>query len=279
MPRDAKLKTIKRKTEAPPAPTANKAKKVDPAKDLKKSTNNDLNLQFKILQQENIELLEENKLQREKISMLERKLEIGDNPEKTSISVQTEDMHRMFCVECEYPAEDLFDLGEHMYEFHVELNDEYTIACHHCGNHFKSKHDLMIHRKKAHEERVGQCSFFLEGTCTFGDECWYSHKINSRKRLTEYKCNICEKIFKLKSEFMKHRRNEHIESVPLCRDEKNGTCHFGKLKCWFIHEDVENLNENGMLENGNNVNQEVVDKIFNMMENFTQRILDIENNL
>ena len=59
--------------------------------------------------------MEENKLQREKISMLERKLEIGDNPEKTSISVQTED--RMFCVECEYPAEDLFDLGEHMYEY------------------------------------------------------------------------------------------------------------------------------------------------------------------
>ena len=274
MPRDSKMKTTKRKTEAPPAPTANKSKKVDSAKVIRKSTDIELSLQFKILQQENIDLLEENKLQREKISMLERKLELGDKPEKTSMSVQTEDMNRMFCVECEYPAEDLFDLGEHMYEVHAELNDEYTIACHYCGNHFKSKGDLMIHRKKAHEERVSQCSLFLEGKCTFGEECWYSHKNNSRKTLAEYKCKICEKVFKVKSEFMKHRRNEHIESVPLCRDASNGTCHFGNMKCWFNHEDVENLNENG-----NNVNQEVVDKIFDMMENFTQRILEIENNL
>ena len=130
MPRDSKMKTTKRKTEAPPAPTANKSKKVDSAKVIRKSTDIELSLQFKILQQENIDLLEENKLQREKISMLERKLELGDKPEKTSMSVQTEDMNRMFCVECEceYPAEDLFDLGEHMYEVHAELNDEYTIA-------------------------------------------------------------------------------------------------------------------------------------------------------
>ena len=70
------------------------------------------------------------------------------------------------------------------------------------------------------------------------------------------------------------QKKEHIESVPLCRDASYGTCHFGNMKCWFNHEDVENLNENG-----NNVNQEVVDKIFDMMENFTQRILEIENNL
>ena len=97
-------------------------------------------------------------LHKQKISMLERKLELkdsGSKPEKTSISVQTEDMNRMFCVECEYPAEDLFDLGEHMYEVHAELNDDYTIACHYCGNHFKNKGDLMIHRKKAHKETVG----------------------------------------------------------------------------------------------------------------------------
>ena len=33
------------------------------------------------------------------------------------------------------------------------------------------------------------------------------------------------------------------------------------------------------MEIGNNINQEVVDKIFDMMENFTRRMMEIENNL
>ena len=32
-------------------------------------------------------------------------------------------------------------------------------------------------------------------------------------------------------------------------------------------------------KNGININQEVIDKIFDMMENFTRRIMEIENNL
>ena len=163
-----------------------------------------------------------------------------------------------------------------MYEFHAELNDDYAIACHYCGNHFKNKDDLMIHRKKSHEERVTRCRFFMEGKCTFGDECWYSHKTNARKTVTEYTCKICEQVFKFKAEFMKHKRHEHVESVPVCRDALNGTCHFGNTKCWFKHEEIENFDGN---ENGNNFNQEVIDKIFDMMENFTKRIMEIENNL
>ena len=31
-----------------------------------------------------------------------------------SASVQTDNVDGMLCVECEYPAEDLFDLGEHI---------------------------------------------------------------------------------------------------------------------------------------------------------------------
>ena len=30
----------------------------------------------------------------------------------------------MLCHECEYPAEDIYDLGEHMYEAHSEREDE-----------------------------------------------------------------------------------------------------------------------------------------------------------
>ena len=39
-----------------------------------------------------------------------------------SASVQTDNVDGMLCIECEYPAEDLFDLGEHMHEVHTETN-------------------------------------------------------------------------------------------------------------------------------------------------------------
>ena len=91
---------------------------------------------------------------------------------------------------------------------------------------------------------------------------WYSHKNDSRKILPEYKCKAFEEDFKVKSEFMKHRRHEHVESVPLCRDASNGSCQFGKVKCWFNHQEEEIPNGNRKMENGMNVNQEVIDKIF-----------------
>ena len=97
--------------------------------------------------------------------------------------------------------------------------------------------------------------------------------------MPDYKCKACEEVFKVKSEFMKHRRHEHVESVPLCRDASNGSCQFGKVKCWFNHQEEEIPNGNRNMENGMNVNQEVIDKIFDMMENFTRRIMEIENNL
>ena len=41
----------------------------------------------------------------------------------------------------------------------------------------------------------------------------------------------------------------------------------------------DNSNRNGYMEIGNDINQEVIDKIFDMMENFTGRMMEIENNL
>ena len=35
-------------------------------------------------------------------------------PKAVAVAVQTEDMELMRCNECEYPAEDIYDLGEHL---------------------------------------------------------------------------------------------------------------------------------------------------------------------
>ena len=133
----------KRKNEMH-ATKASKASKVE-IKSLKNNTKEQLITKLQTLQIENEVLREQNEAKTEKIDELEQKIEILQNKgilsnlETISSSVQTEDMNRMFCVECEYPAEDIFDLGEHMYEVHAELNDVYSIACHHCENNLKQR--------------------------------------------------------------------------------------------------------------------------------------------
>ena len=191
--------------------------------------------QLDILQLENQALKEENK----NIVILEiEQMERLSNSNKKTIGVQIEDIERMFCIECEYPAEDVFDLGEHMYEVHAELNDDYTISCYYCGNYCKTKGDLMVHRKKAHPEKFNLCRYFAAGHCDFDNECWFNHSDTtspSVKTLTNFKCTLCEKVFHSRSDFMTHRKKEHHESIPLCKGAGNGMCHFGSSKCWYNH--------------------------------------------
>ena len=65
---------------------------------------------------------------------------------------------------------------------------------------------------------------------------------------------------------MTHKKQSHIKSISVCREALNGTCRFGKINCWYNHENV-------------NENEEVFVKLFDMMEKFTQRIVKIKNNL
>jgi hypothetical protein len=71
--------------------------------------------------------------------------------------VYNKDLDRMWCIESEYPAEDIYDLGEHMYEYHAEENSDYAITCYFCGNDFRTKGDLMVHMKKGHAEKLRLC--------------------------------------------------------------------------------------------------------------------------
>ena len=52
----------------------------------------------------------------------------------------------LFCHECEFPADDLHDLGQHMYEDHMDDNEK-KLDCHYCDETFTSKDGAMKHRK------------------------------------------------------------------------------------------------------------------------------------
>ena len=134
----------------------------------------------------------------------------------------------------------------------------------------------MVHRKKAHVEKVRICKFFAEGHCERASDCWFRHDKTAETDAKEFKCSLCDKSFKIRYDFMHHRKNAHPEIVPECKDSY-GTCKIGVTKCWFIHNDREMDNGNYIIENTHDKNQEMIEKLFDMVEKFTERIVHLEN--
>ena len=133
-----------------------------------------------------------------------------------------------------------------------------TLNCNFCDETFQTKHLLMHHKKKAHGEKVTNCWKFVSGHCDYGDEnCWFSHGRSVENHEKEpFRCRTCAKVFMIQSECLKHRKKEHSHLVPLCMHEKGGTCKFGHLNCWFLHENENETNKNehrvkGLETNGN----------------------------
>ena len=172
---------------------------------------------------------------------------------------------------CRTDADLSYHLKRHAYasESRSLTHGNDIMPCNFCNEGFKTKKDLMGHKKKEHSEKVDICWNFATGKCEFGaDLCWFLHTNSSKS--SEIDCNICGKVFTTRNQFLNHKKMEHVTSVQQCKHEKRNSCPYGAKKCWYLHSLPEN---NGI----NNVNQEVIEKIFNMMEQFTKRILTLEN--
>ena len=52
---------------------------------------------------------------------------------------------------------------------------KYGQTCNICNEDFRTKSDVMIHKKNKHEEKVPFCKDLKNGSCTFS-RCWYRHK-------------------------------------------------------------------------------------------------------
>ena len=83
----------------------------------------------------------------------------------------------------------------------------------------------MSHRRDTHPEKRRTCRKDFQGDCAFSDDgpfgCWWRHaKAQSNTISTDQNfietCNVCEQMFKTKSEMMIHKKSNHIETVSLC---------------------------------------------------------------
>ena len=68
----------------------------------------------------------------------------------------------IFCVECEYPADDAYDLVERMVEYHTEKYHQ-KLNCHYCDYNFNDKNSLMKHRKETHAEKYRKAEYTRQG--------------------------------------------------------------------------------------------------------------------
>ena len=59
---------------------------------------------------------------------------------------------------------------------------------------------------------------------------------------------------------LKHRKQEHTNIVPPCKNERNGTCRIGSLNCWLNHTYLQNSNKNENSEQLEKINEKLIEK-------------------
>jgi hypothetical protein len=105
-----------------------------------------------------------------------------------------------------------------------------------------------------------------------GDEnCWFIHSNDK-----EYKCNFCEKTYTNQTDYLNHKKRNHENSVKQCTNMSNGSCKYGQERCWFKHTNHKTMKENEETENIFNEKNEVVQKLFMMMEKMTELFFQME---
>ena len=146
------------------------------------------------------------------------------------------------CKECIFTGNCEDEVRWHMTDSHdYPSPDCYgKDSCLVCGKLFDSKSQIMIHRKESHPDLVKPCNYFMEGKCTFDDSvCWYSHKNIKPAVQKKFDCRFCDKSFKRKEEFMTHRKSEHENFIPPCREDQKDSCRFTEKECWYKHKPEE----------------------------------------
>ena len=70
-------------------------------------------------------------------------------------------------------------------------------------------------------------------------------------------------------------KSEHYDKVKKCKKYKEGNCSFYE-NCWFKHEEVDKEEKEKEKDVKNENNVEMMKKLFEIVEKFTKRIVDVE---
>ena len=242
---------------------------------------NALKKRFDSLIDENKILLEDQKKKEEAIKNLEETVDLmkneidtikKDNKATINVSVQTEQLR---CEECDFAAEEIYDLVDHMQREHPLEDYEFDWRCEHCGKGFFEQPELIFHIKYAHEENIKHCKHFLEGRCVFGNHCRFSHEKN--REIEKIKCMFCDESFDSKSQLMIHRKNVHPKRVKECKNSKNGSCQHGPVFCWYHHTKIVEVEHDENDIKDNKETDVIIKKLVDMVESFGHRLMVIEN--
>ena len=122
----------------------------------------------------------------------------------------------------------------------VSQNNEFK--CRNCKQEFTNKWLLMNHRRDNHHDNRRMCYYDAENKCTFSAElCWYKHKDNKHKQIHKdqsFQCYTCHNKFENLPLLMRHRKQNHLETVKPCSKFKEGKCD-KEQSCWFTHIEVQ----------------------------------------
>ena len=167
------------------------------------------------------------------------------------------------CINCDFQGTSSLLLKKHIELKHSPgLPKDENIKCRICGENFKVKWKLMIHRKEKHITSVAGCRNNLIGRCIFTDSmCWWNHGAkHSSSDVIE--CFVCNVTFANKPDMMVHRKKTHSDIIKQCAKFDSNSCRFQESECWFKHDNVreeeveETIDEHNLVFQKVSVNQE-----------------------
>ena len=95
---------------------------------------------------------------------------------KNDMMIHKKNIHPETCMPCEQFAAGKCTREKECWYLHKSVNSFQFHTCHTCKEDFRTKSDLMLHKKQVHPETCKPCEQFVNGDCPRNDQCWNIHQ-------------------------------------------------------------------------------------------------------
>ena len=145
------------------------------------------------------------------------------------------------CSICKYPFKSKSNMMEHKKK-HEKVNvvGEQDNTCSVCGKVLTANDDLSKHIKRIHipQFNCDDCDFQGTSKGILTKHVNGKHRTRDNRMEGALGCNMCHEEFSDKWNLMNHKRDKH-EKAEVCRYYKENKCKFSTENCWFKHELVD----------------------------------------